>query len=358
MNKKFFSIIISLLLLITSFSLVGCGETKDYNADIQVVAPEDITAEHFVAEEGKTYYTSPGFILSISVKGHFMLMDYFSLEGDKRVYDNLYLYEYDYFYIVTSDYKDLYASLENEDDKQYAEEEKESGYDIQLNIKKDGIYKILFDTKSLKFDLVYKGEIDTPRYYTMKNCSIFTLETDWVEMAKNPNNADEFYILNFRLEEGELFGFYNNLHVSNYFVTIEDNSKKYADSYKSHVQVLISGNYNVYVNSKTYTVRVELVNPETAEYTCAYYTGGGFVNLSLLDSDVPYVFTHQIVVDKKYSFVPSFYNASYKEYLLTVVDSSAVIAGEEDSYFFKEVGTYKLTIDLKKFEIKAEILPE
>ena len=117
MNKKFFSIIISLLLLITSFSLVGCGGTKDYNADIQVVSPEDITAEHFVAEEGKTYYTSPGFILSISVKGHFMLMDYFSLEGDKRVYDNLYLYEYDYFYIVTSDYKDLYASLENEDDK-------------------------------------------------------------------------------------------------------------------------------------------------------------------------------------------------------------------------------------------------
>ena len=35
----------------------------DYNADVQAVAPENITLEHFVAEENTTYYTSEGLSL-------------------------------------------------------------------------------------------------------------------------------------------------------------------------------------------------------------------------------------------------------------------------------------------------------
>ena len=159
MKKLFNNIILSLIVFVSVFSLAGCfGGTpsgpKDYNEDIKAVSPEDIKVEHFVIEENTTYYTSPGLSLCMSVNGHYMILDYFSLDGDKRVYDNLYFYKDDYFFIVTDDYKDWFASLGDENDKQYAEEEKEDGYDVQINIKTPGVYKVIFDTKTLKFDLV------------------------------------------------------------------------------------------------------------------------------------------------------------------------------------------------------------
>ena len=95
--------------MISGISLVGCGNGSgdptipDYNADIQVVTPENIDAEHFVVEDGTTYYTSSGFSLWMEVNGDFREMKYFSIDGDKRVYDNVYLYVDDYFYIVTDD---------------------------------------------------------------------------------------------------------------------------------------------------------------------------------------------------------------------------------------------------------------
>ena len=57
MKKYFINIIFSMLLVVTMFSLAGCfggSGPKDYNADIQVVAPENIATEHFVVEEGVT----------------------------------------------------------------------------------------------------------------------------------------------------------------------------------------------------------------------------------------------------------------------------------------------------------------
>ena len=161
---------VGLFVAISSATLLfGCNAPSDpakpnYNADVQVVAPQNITAEHFVAEEGTTYYTSPGFSLWMEVNGAFLKMDYFSLEGNKRVYDNLYFYVGDYFYIVDDDYENLYASLGDSSDVEFAEEEKEQGYDIQINVKKEGIYKLIFDVDTLKFDMEYKAAIETPRY--------------------------------------------------------------------------------------------------------------------------------------------------------------------------------------------------
>lgn len=135
MKIKFARLLAILLIVLSLTTLIGCdllmGTPKipDYNADIQVVAPENIDTEHFVPVEDETYYTSPGFSLCVEVNGQFMIMEYFSIDGDKRVYDNLYLYVGDYFYIVTDDYKDLYASLGDSSDLEYAEEEKEQGYD-------------------------------------------------------------------------------------------------------------------------------------------------------------------------------------------------------------------------------------
>ena len=288
MNKKFLCFIVTLFTLANAACFASCGaptggvEIPDYNADIQTVAPENIDTEHFVAEENTTYYTSPGFSLWMEVNGAFLEMDYFSLEGNKRVYDNLYFYEDDYFYIVTDDLKDLYASLGDSADKEYAEEEKEQGYDIQINVKKAGIYKLTFDVDTLKFDMEYKSEIQTPKYYTIKNCSIYTLETSWVEMSANPENADEFVIKNFKVQAGKSISFYNSVHTSNYKITLDEAiNEKYASARKTIAWVNVGGEYNIYINAKTYVVRMELLNPDTATYSCVYYDGTDFITLNL-----------------------------------------------------------------------------
>ena len=359
MKKVFMSATFSLLLFLSVFSLVGCNPPgpKNYNADIQEVLPQNITTEHFVVEDNVTYYTSPGFSLWMSVMGHFMVMDYFALDGDKRIYDNLYFYEDDYFYIVTDDYQDLFASLAEESDKQYAEEEKELGYDIQLNIIKPGIYKVIFDTKTLKFDLEFKSEIQTPRYYTIKNCDIYS-NSSWTEMSVNPSNQEEFYITNYYIATGKIISFFSHIHTSNYVPTLEINSQKYAKCEKSNIRIFIGGNYDVYINSKTYEVKLELTNPETADYTCVYYDGSEFINLALVDENVPYIFSYQIQVStQNTTSVPKFYNTHYSQYKLSITNSPDVM-GSGNYYYFKKIGTYNLTINLKTFELTAELLPE
>ncbi len=364
MKKQSLYFVAILIIVISGVFLVGCDigtiipELPDYNADVQVVLPEDIDTEHFAVEEDTTYYTSPGFYLSLEVNGEFMVMNYFSIEGDKRVYDNLYLYEDDYFYIVTDDYKDLYASLGDSADLEYAEEEKEQGYDIQINVKKAGIYKLTFDVKTLKFDMEYKSEITTPVYYTIKNCSIYSVATSWVEMSVNPDNNDEFVINNFSVEPGKIIGFYNNLHVSNYKVTLDESvNNKLASVRKTIVTVNVGGNYDIYINRKTYVVRMELLNPETATYGCVYYDGADFITLQPYDIAVPYVFHYQITVDK-YDSLPKFHSEKYQTYDLTVVDTANILMGSGSNKYFKQAGTYDLIINLKTFEITAEILPE
>ena len=366
MKKKFVCFIVTLLVVINGITLVGCdggtGEPKipDYNADIQIVAPENIETEHFVVEENTTYYTSPGFSLWMEVNGEFMKMNYFSIDGDKRVYDNLYFYVDDYFYIVTDDYDDLYASLGDSADLEYAEEEKEQGYDIQINVKKEGIYKLTFDVKTLKFDMEYKSEITTPVYYTIKNCSIYSLATSWVEMSLNPNNNDEFVINNFSVDAGKIISFYSNLHISNYKVTLDDSiNNKLASARKSDVSVNVGGNYNIYINRKTYVVRMELINPDTATYSCVYYDGTDFITLEPYDISVPYIFRQRIVVTTQYTTdLPKFHTKNYKTYDFTVVDDTDVLMGSGKNYYFKHPGTYDVIINLKTFEITAELLPE
>lgn len=366
MKKDYLILTLTLLVITCVISLVGCnmgtGDTEipDYNANIQVVTPESIDLEHFVPNEDTTYYTSPDLSLSIEINGSFMVMDYFSVEGDKHVYDNLYLYVDDYFYMITDDYKDIYASLSDSADLEYAVEEKESGEDIQINVKKEGIYKLTFDVKTLKFDMEYKGEIQTPVYYTIKNCSIYSIATSWVEMGVNPNNNEEFVINNFNVEAGKIISFFNNLHVSNYKVTLDESvNNKLASARKTNVTINVGGSYNVYINRKTYVVRLELTNPNTANYSCVYYDGTDFNELQPCDVSVPYVFRQRIDVTTQYTTsLPDFHTANYQTYDLSVVDEGDVLMGSGNNYYFKKPGTYDLTINLKTFEISAELIPE
>ena len=350
------------MVVINGISLVGCGmgdpEIPDYNADIQVVEPENIDIEHFVPNEDETYYTSSGLSLWMEVNGEFLKVNYFSLDGSKRVYDNLYLYKDDYFYMLSDDMRGWYATLSDSDDSEYAEEELAEGEEYSINIIKEGIYTVVFDTETLKFDLVYKSEITMPVYYTIKNCSIYSVATSWVEMSVNPANADEFVINNFNVTAGKSISFYNNLHTSNYKVTLEDSANnKLASARKTDVAVNVGGYYNIYINRKTYVVRMELKNPDTATYSCVYYNGTDFITLQPYETDVPYVFHYQITVDKNDN-LPNFHSANYGTYDLTVVDTANVLTGSGSNYGFKNAGTYNLIINLKTFEIMAERLPE
>ena len=119
--------------------------------------------------------------------------------------------------------------------------------------------------------------------------------------------------------------------------------------------VNVGGLYNVYINKKTYVVRMELLNPDTATYSCVYYDGTDFITLQLYESDVPYVFRQRIVVTTQYTTkIPDFHTAKYRTYDLTVVDTMNVLM----SNYFKQPGTYDVIVNLKTFEITAELLPE
>lgn len=362
--KKLLLFIAALIFITFGLSFAGCFSSDppplpDFNADVEVVAPEDITTEHFVKEEGTTYYTSSGFSLMVEVNGAFFEMEYFSLDGNKRVYDNIYFYKEDYFFIVTSDYKYLYASLSDSANPEYVESEKQMGEDVQVNVKKTGIYKIIFDVDTLKFDVEYKAEITTPVYYTIKNCSIYSIATQWVEMSVNPENSNEFVINNFHVDAGKDVCFFNNLHVSNYKVTLAEScNEKLASARKTQVTVNVGGDYNIYINAKTYVVRLELVTaPENAQYSCVYYDGTDFITLSPVDTSTPYIFHKQITTDVDIDFIPKFHTANFKTYKLTVLESSDVIIGNTDS-FFKTAGTYNLEINLKDFTLRVERLTE
>lgn len=329
----------------------------DYNADVQAVAPENITLEHFVAEENTTYYTSEGLSLWMEVNGEFLEVNYFSLDGSKRVYDNLYLYKDDYFFMLTGNNTDMYATLSDSSDSEYAEEEFAEGEEYAINIIKAGIYTVVFDTETLKFDLVYKSEITTPVYYTIKNCSIYTVATSWVEMSVNPNNADEFMIRNFNVEANKLISFYSNTHVSNYKVTLDESANnKLASARKTFVMTNVGGTYNIYINRKTYVVRLELTNPDTATYSCVYYDGVDWSTLQPADEDVPYIFHYQFVADVDITALPKFHTESYKTYDLTAVDPENVLTSS--GKYFKKAGTYNVIINLKTFEITVQKLPE
>ena len=364
MKRKIARLFSALLLLTSASALFGCGgggsTTPDYNANIQVVAPENIPHENFVAEEDKTYYTSDELSLSMEVNGAFLVMDYFYLDGNKRVYDNLYFYEDDYFYMLTGDYKYLYASLGDSTDLQYAEEEKEQGEDIQINVKKSGIYKLIFDVDTLKFDMEYKSEIQTPVYYPIKKCQIYSTATSWVDMSVNPENADEFVIKNFNIGVNEFISFQDWTHTSMYKVTVDESQNEKYGSYKYPSLVLnVGGTYNIYINAKTYVVRFELLNPDTATYSCVYYDGKDFITLEPYETDVPYIFRQRIVVETKYTTdLPKFHTEKYKTYSLTVVDTTDVLMGSGDNYYFKQPGIYDVIVNLKTFEITAELLPE
>ena len=106
-------------------------------------------------------------------------------------------------------------------------------------------------------------------------------------------------------------------------------------------------------------MRLELINPDTATYSLVYYDGTDFITKSPDDQSVPYVFRQQITVNtKNTTSLPNFYTEKYRTYKLTVIDNNDLLSYSGKYYYFKQIGTYDLIINLKTFEITVELLPE
>ena len=382
--KKNFTIALLAGLLAAAFC-VGCSDggslggsggngsipNIDNTNDLQTYTPP--AGE--VIEEEKEYYTSKALSFISCINGYYSIDRPFTLDETneyKRVYDNVYLYEYDYFY-MDYDLKDNYCNLSDQTDLEYVEVEKSQGVDIQINVLKSGIYKIVFDVKTVSFDLEYKSEIETPVYPLIQNCEIGVSVGDslqYTQMTKNPSNEDEFVLENVSVEQGKSVIFCASNHVSVYKVTLDASSNNTYASYSGNSMRLVifnvGGTYTAYLNAKTYEVRLELTATNANSYFCQTYDGEDFITLSPLDESNPHIFVYQYQATSDSHGVlsdhlPHFYSDSYREYSLTCNDTTLVYKSEyegEISYYFKKPGTYILYVNLSDFTVSVEKLPE
>ena len=350
-------------LLLSSLLLGGCSSSsspssKGYNnKDVKEVPVSEVD----FPVEGETYYTKDDMSLCVEVNGGYRIINYFTLDKDNenlRIYDDMYFYQYDLFYMITSNYKYIYASLVN-GDTEYGEEYKEQGYDIQVDILKSGIYTLKFDISTLKFDLVFKEEIVTPRYYTIKNCEINALlksEQTKIKMEVNPENEDELVLKNHHFENGTSLFFLSFDSTSEYKVSLgESNIALYLSqsSDRQLTKLAIGGDFDITLNVKTYVVNITLLNPESAQFSVIIYENGDFVSLEPSE-DIAYMFTYIQVVEKKYASLQKFYTSGYEELEFDITDNSKHFY----SGIFMEVGTYQLTLNLLNMTLVIDMLGE
>ena len=370
-NKVASGLLIALTTLATSAcSLIPSGGSNGiYVPDID--NSEDLSeySEGDYVTGDETYYVSEYISFIMEVRGYYQINVPFTIDKNDenlRIYDNMYFYEGDFFQLMSSDYRHIWATLKNENND-YLIPLREQGEDVQVDVKKSGVYKITLDIKTMMMDFEYKNAIETPYYYPFKSCDIGTLVDDRVvynTMSVNPNNSDEFMISDYQVETGKLYSFYSGEpHTSNYKLTVAEDAKKYISPtmFETSVVFNFSGKFNIYVNNKTYQVRAE-ADPLSLVYDCVVYENGEFVALTPKDPTVPYVFEYQYEATSDvggYGLVsddvPSFYNKSYNKYELTIEESS--LLGKDDSkgeYYFKKPGQYLLIIDLFNLTLKVE----
>ena len=355
--KKILSYVLGIILL---FSLTSCGnESKVFVPNINL--KNDM--EEYQDIDNKTYYKSKYVSFVREVKGYFETDIPFTILDDEniRIYDDLYFYEGDSFYLISSDYKHIWASLTNENSQNY-NVLREQGEDVKVEIKKDGIYKVSLDMKTMLMDLSYKSEIKTPYYYPFETISIGVLqdkEIVYTDLEKN-EGSDEFVIKNYDALAGKLYSFYSSFsHTSRYKLTVASDSSSYLEQsiYSDSYIFKMDGTYDIYVNNKTYEIKAVL-NPLSAKYYCFIYDGG-MVELKPKE-DTPYIFEYQFEATSDiggYGVVsddlPKFYNKSNKEYSFTVEETD-LLGENKGHYYFKKTGVYKITLDLLNLTLKVE----
>lgn len=384
MKRLILFFLITLLTLIFIFTFAGCdmllgdlGGTGgggnnnddppqiDNETDLNVFVPQPEDGGYI---EGETYYKSNSVSLVTEVNGNYSIDRPFTLDKDdesKRIYHNLYLYEGDFFQVIYYKEGDLlgqiFASLSDEGDSQYATVEYDDGGNpLQLNIIEQGVYDLILDVETMAIDMVKVSDIDTPVYETITSCEIYVhmglSNYTYTEMAFN-EETNEFYIEK-EIPRDAVVGFFSASHTSRYNITVEDEAMDkvlyWNDQSPNGYHASVGGLYKIYLNAKTYQVRVELLNPDTAEYYCQV---GTLENneLSPVSASTPYLFEYTFVAvaerNDPYVSLPRLYPELGMKYKLSIIDEQDVTALDE---YVDGSGTYKLTINLKDFTLTVE----
>lgn len=373
-KKGFWSLLVLALMLPIASLLTACfgGGLPAGWVDVQIDNQYDLEQT-----EQDQVFTSKGMDLVTEINGSFTVGRPFVLDANdeyKRIYKNIYFYQYDYFYMNANDYDYIWCGLSDSKDLEYAEVEKSQGEDVQVNIKVTGIYNLIFDVKSKTFDLDYVSAINTPVYETIQKCEIGYLDNNknmqYVAMQKQ---GDELCVKNVHFAVGKGVGFCSALtHVSWYKTTMDASCAnqlifKRGTKPKSDIYFMVGGTYNLYLHPETYVVRAELVTADADGYTACVMLDENLdflnepANLPLNDNAVNYQFKFQCVAEEEqhgnYSVcldkIPSIYNSALQAYHLTLTDDSLVYMQASNTSYFKKAGTYQLLIDLQNFTIKV-----
>ena len=376
--------LLAFLLLIFMFSslMSGCIPGEKNPGDTGLLVPKIDNSTDLVTYtdenmgEEEQFYTSKKLSFVSSINGFYSVDKPFTLDksdDSKRIYDDIYLYIDDYFYMDMADSFNIYCNLSDDSDSEYATIYKEQNTDIYVLIKKQGIYKIVFDLKTMSFDMEYKAEITTPVYPEIKNVDMATVvdkNVIYTTMTK-AENSDEFLLENVNIQIGQSVYFNNYFtHTSTYKITLKENiDKKYAvveGKNLKYVKFYIGGNYNIYLNAKTYEVNIVLNNINDATYFCQTYYNDEYIVITN-SAENPYVFNYEYTATEDIGGygvhsddIPKFYTKSYQKYDLAVTDSSLISKSEYKgalTYYFKKTGTYIITIDLSNFTISVSLKP-
>ena len=267
--KKYIVLILILMMSLTSCSLFEPGNlNNNYNNDNLTIGSPIEGNDLISVDNNVSYYESTDISLSIEINGLYTVIRYFTIDEEHknlRIYDNMYLYPGDYFYMLSNDYRNWYADLDENVSEEYAVKEIEEGEDYSIVIKKEGIYKIIFDLDTKKFNLEYKSEIDQPKYLKIKNCEILEFidsKATYKKMEVNPNNPYELMIKNYNVVENRTIYFLSVTHVSKYKIFLNEENlnltAKYANKNRQGIKMLISGTIDLYLNTLTYEVRIDV----------------------------------------------------------------------------------------------------
>ena len=377
MKKKFLFLVTAFLLIINVMALVGCtfddGDSDDSglpkidnSVDLNTFTPT--VDDDTIYREDETYYTSKSIDLVTEINGNYTTSRPFTLDKDnanKRIYRNIYFYVEDFlqvlYYKKFGDLGRLFVIMSDTADQEYAEiEYTQQGSPLQINIIQQGIYDIILDVETFAIDLVKVGDIDTPVYETIKSCelNIHVSSTDHTYTPMALDVATNEYYIETEIPLNASIGFYNASHTGRYKMTVEPSLMDtlifydyYSSTKPSQVQVHVGGTYKIYFNAKTYVLRLELQNPDTAKYYCQVEWNEN-KELTAVSNATPYLFEYEFVAQGErndpYVDIPSFFPKLGMAYDLSVIDVDGFVAYDE---YITESGTYLLTINLKEFTL-------
>ncbi len=344
------------------FFSVGTGDKSEIP---QIDNSKDLKEYDVESAENEKYYTSSAIDLVTEIHGNYSTKRPFVLDENdetKRIYRDIYFYEGDFFQIIY--YKDInklgtiYAVMSDENDEEYAKIRYDGKKPLQIDIIKEGIYDLVFDTTTFGIDMQRKGDIETPVYETIKSCEIYihnsASDYGYKKMTLDADTGD--YYIETRMSCGTTIGFSSASHASRYYITLQDEIKdKYVycdETTPTSAQVHIGGTYRVYFNSKTYVLRTELLDADTATYYCQVdFNKNG--ELTAKSASEPYIFEYDFTATGElgaYIEMPKFFPKLGMPYVLTVIDENELTYKK----YVKQSGEYKLTVNLKDFTLTVE----